>query len=66
MLKCPYNPSTNPCEIEVQLMVQNVAEEEATELFHEMQTEIHSLLQRIELLENTLKGNGIPIPGLDG
>ncbi len=66
MSKCPYNPSTNPCEMEVQLMVQNVAEEEATEIFHEMQAEIHSLLQRIELLENTLQSNGIPIPELDG
>ena len=42
MSRCPYNASADPCEFEVQLMVANVAEEEATETFHEMDAEITS------------------------
>lgn len=40
MSKCPYNSSSDPCEFEVQLMVANVAEEEAAETFHEMDAEL--------------------------
>lgn len=54
-----------PCEFEVQLMVANVAEEEATETFQEMQAEIDRLLRRIHLLEALLQSNGIPAPELD-
>ena len=64
MSKCPYNSSSDPCEFEVQLMVANVAEEEATETFHEMQAEIDRLLRRIHLLEALLQRNGIPAPEL--
>ena len=46
-------------------MVANVAEEEATETFHEMQAEIDRLLRRIHLLETLLQRNGIPAPELD-
>ena len=46
-------------------MVANVAEEEATETFHEMQAEIDRLLRRIGLLEDLLQRNGIPVPELD-
>lgn len=45
--------------------VANVAEEEATETFHEMQVEIDRLLRRIHLLEALLQRNGIPAPELD-
>ena len=55
MAKCPYNSSSEYCEIEVQLEVAKVAENEATETFHEMDAEIRRLLQRIELLEKTLQ-----------
>ena len=50
MAKCPYNSSSEYCEIEVQLEVAKVAENEATETFHEMDAEIRRLLQRIELV----------------
>lgn len=65
MSKCPYNASADPCEFEVQLMVANVAEEEATETFHEIDAEINKLLRRIHLLEALLQRNGIPAPELD-
>ena len=65
MSRCPYNASADPCEFEVQLMVANVAEEEATETFHEMDAEIRRLLQRIELLEKTLQQYNIPIPEVE-
>ena len=65
MSKCPYNSSTDPCELEVQLMVANVVEEEATETFHEMQAEIDRLLRRIHLLEDLLQRNDIPVPEQD-
>lgn len=61
MAKCPYNSSSEYCEIEVQLEVAKVAENEATETFHEMDAEIRRLLQRIELLEKTLQQYNIPI-----
>ena len=61
MSRCPYNASADPCEFEVQLMVANVAEKEATETFHEMDVEIRRLLQRIELLEKTLQQYNIPM-----
>ena len=64
MSKCPYNSSADPCEFEVQLMVANAAEEEATETFHKMDTEISRLLRRIDLLENLLQRNDIPVPEL--
>lgn len=64
MSKCPYNASADPCEFEVQLMVANVAEEEATETFHEMDAEINKLLRRIHLLDALLQRNGIPAPEL--
>lgn len=64
MSKCPYNASADLCEFEVQLMVANVAEEEATETFHEMQAEIDRLLRRIHLLEDLLQRNDIPVPEL--
>ena len=65
MSKCPYNPSSDPCELKVELMVATVAEEKATETFHEMDTEISRLLRRIHLLEALLQRNGIPAPELD-
>ena len=61
MAKCPYNSSSEYCEIEVPLEVAKVAENEATETFHEMDAEIRRLLQRIELLEKTLQQYNIPI-----
>ena len=51
MAKCLYNSSAEYCEMEVLLEVAKVAENEATETFHEMDAEIRRLLQRIELLE---------------
>ena len=65
MSKCPYNSSADPCEFEVQLMVAKVAEEEATETFHEMDAEINKLLRRIHLLVDLLQRNDIPVPELD-
>ena len=65
MAKCPYNSSYEYCEIEVQLEVAKVAENEATETFHEMDAEIRRLLQRIELLEKTLQQYNIPIPEVE-
>ena len=65
MAKCPYNSSSEYCEIEVQLEVAKVAENEATETFHEMDAEINKLLRRIHLLEDLLQRNDIPVPGLD-
>lgn len=65
MPDCPFRSSDFPCEIEIELMVQNEAVEEATEAFRQMQKELRSSLQRIELLENTLCDHGIPIPDLD-
>ena len=65
MSRCPYNASADPCEFEVQLMVANVADEEATETFHEMDAEIRRLLQRIELLEKMLQQYNIPIPEVE-
>lgn len=65
MTKCPYNSSFEYCEIEVQLEVAKVAENEATETFHEMDAEINKLLRRIHLLEALLQRNGIPAPELD-
>ena len=64
MTKCPYNSSFEYCEIEVQLEVAKVAENEATETFHEMDAEINKLLRRIHLLEDLLQRNDIPVPGL--
>ena len=64
MSKCPYNSSTEYCEIEVQLEVARVAEDEATETFHEMDAEINKLLRRIHLLEDLLQRNDIPVPEL--
>ena len=63
--QCPYNSSSEYCEIEVQLEVAKVAENEATETFHEMDAEIRRLLQRIELLEKTLQQYNIPIPEVE-
>lgn len=65
MAKCPHNSSSEYCEIEVQLEVAKVAENEATETFHEMDAEIRRLLQRIELLEKTLQQYNIPIPEVE-
>ena len=65
MAKCPYNSSSEYCEMEVQLEVAKVAENEATETFHEMDAEISRLLRRIHLLEALLQRNGIPAPELD-
>lgn len=65
MAKCPYNSSSEYCEIEVHLEVAKVAENEATETFHEMDAEIRRLLQRIELLEKTLQQYNIPIPEVE-
>lgn len=65
MAKCPYNSSSEYCEIEVQLEVAKVAENEATETFHEMDAEINKLLRRIHLLEDLLQRNDIPVPELD-
>lgn len=65
MSKCPYNSSSEYCEIEVQLEVAKVAENEATETFHEMDAEINQLLRRIHLLEDLLQRNDIPVPELD-
>ena len=65
MAKCPYNSSSESCEIEVQLEVAKVAENEATETFHEMDAEIRRLLQRIELLEKTLQQYNISIPEVE-
>ena len=65
MSKCPYNSSSEYCEIEVQLEVAKVAENEATETFHEMDAEINKLLRRIHLLEDLLQRNAIPVPELD-
>lgn len=65
MAKCPYNSSSEYCEIKVQLEVAKVAENEATETFHEMDAEIRRLLQRIELLEKTLQQYNIPIPEVE-
>ena len=65
MTTCPYNSSFEYCEIEVQLEVAKVAENEATETFHEMDAEINKLLRRIHLLEDLLQRNDIPVPGLD-
>lgn len=62
---CPYNSSSEYCEIEVQLEVAKVAEDEATETFHEMDAEIRRLLQRIELLGKTLQQYNIPIPEVE-
>lgn len=42
-----------------------VAEEEATETFHEMDAEINKLLRCIDLLEDLLQRNGISVPKLD-
>lgn len=63
MSKCPYNASADPCEFEVQLMVANVAEEEATETFHEMDAEINKLLRRIHLLEDLIAKKRYPCTG---
>lgn len=65
MSKCPYNPPSCPCDVEVQLMVANAAEDEASEMFHEMDAEICKLLQRIQLLEKTLQQHDIPIPNVE-
>lgn len=65
MVKCPYNLSKNPCELEIQLEIAKAAEAEATETFHEMEVEIHRLLQRIKLLENKLQENCIPVPEVE-
>ena len=65
MAKCPYNPSSEYCEIEVQLEIAKVAENEATETFHEMNAEIRRLLQRIDLLEKTLLQYNIPVPKVE-
>lgn len=66
MAKCPYNSSSEYCEMEeVQLEVAKVAENEATETFHEMDAEICRLLQRIELLEKMLQQYNIPIPEVE-
>lgn len=65
MAKCPYNPSSEYCEIEVQLEIAKVAENEATETFHEMNAEIRRLLQRIDLLEKTLLQYNIPVPEVE-
>lgn len=65
MPDCPFRSSAFPCEIELELIVQNEAVEEATEAFHEMQKERHSCLKRIELLETILCDHGIPIPDLE-
>ena len=65
MDKGPYNSSSEYCEMEVQREVAKVAENEATETFHEMDAEIRRLLQRIELLEKTLQQYNIPIPEVE-
>ena len=54
MVKCPYNPSSEYCEIEVQLEIAKAAENEASETFHEMQAEIDRLLRHIDLLEKNI------------
>ena len=45
-------------------MVAKVAEEEATETFHEVDAEINKLLRCIHLLEDLLQRNNIPVPEL--
>ena len=65
MPECPFRSSDFPREIELELLVQNEVIEEATAAFYEMQKVLCSSLQRIELLENTLCAQGIPIPHFD-
>lgn len=35
---CPFRPVDHPCEVELELMIQNKADEEATEFYYEAQT----------------------------
>lgn len=48
MYNCPFYSSDLPCEIKLQLMIQNEAERESLEYFRTMQEEIQFYIRRIE------------------
>lgn len=51
MSDCPFNPSDSPCEIELNLMIQQEAERESMEFFYAVQEDIRYYLKRIQQLE---------------
>ncbi len=62
MPDCPFNPSNSPCEMEMDLIIQQEAERESMEIFCAMREELRFYLKRTWQLENLLAENGIPIP----
>ena len=62
MPDCPFNPTGSPCELEMDLLIQQEAERESMEIFYAMREELRFYLRRIQTLETLLTQNGVPLP----
>ncbi len=65
MYDCPFKPCGCQCELEIELMVQSEALEEASEAFHRMEALALEKTQRVALLERILRNYGIQISESD-
>ena len=65
MPDCPFNLSSSPWDLELDLIILREAERESLEIFYAMGEKLHFYLKRTQLLETILAANGIPIPDCD-
>ena len=65
MPDCPFNLSSSPCDLELDLMILREAERESLDIFYAMREELRFYLNRTQMLETILTANGIPIPVYD-
>ena len=65
MHECPFYPNHSPCELEMDLIILQEAEQESLEIFYAMREELRLYLKRTQMLETILTANGIPIPDYD-
>ena len=62
---CKYLPKNRMCDLEIERQVQEIALQEAYELYQEMSLEIKYLQRRIHFLEQHCILHGIDIPELE-
>ena len=62
---CKYLPPNRTCDLEIERQVQEVALQEAYELYQEMALEIEYLRRKVHLLEQHCVLHGINIPDLE-
>ena len=65
MPDCPFNLSSSPCDLELDLIILREAERESLDIFYAMREELRFYLNRTQMLETILTANGIPIPVYD-